>query len=118
MEWARGNNEAEWGATSGWEGRGWRRSPCWKRPEADGRRSRCTRGGHMCAAVECRCVFYFFWRNRVVLKVERRRSIGLDRWAGPGTSHPDGRPCASIIELIKESREASSIIVDNGHRLT
>jgi hypothetical protein len=46
------------------------------------------------------------------------RSLGRPRNEPSGRTRLDGRPCASIIELIKESREASSIIVDNGHRLT
>jgi hypothetical protein len=33
---------------------------------------------------------FFFWRNRVILKVGRRRSIGPDHWTGLGTSRPDG----------------------------
>jgi hypothetical protein len=44
----------------------------------------------------------FFLRNHVMLKVERRRPVGPDHWAGPGTSRPDRtrldrRSCASII---------------------
>jgi hypothetical protein len=34
-------------------------------------------------------VFFSFWRNRVVLKVERSRPIGPDRWARLETSRLD-----------------------------
>jgi hypothetical protein len=35
-------------------------------------------------------VFFIFLDKSVVLKVEWRRPIGPDHWAGPGTSRPDG----------------------------
>ena len=46
--------------------------------------------------------FYFlFWRNYVILKVERRKPDGPDRWAGPGTSRPNvTRPALSFIITI------------------
>ena len=78
-----------------------------------GRRGGCARGGCMPAAMgnENVVVFFFvffFLRNRVVLKVERRRPVGPDRWAGPGTSHPDGtrldeRSYANIIAILNEN---------------
>ena len=57
--------------------------------------------------------FIFCWRNRVVLKVERRRPIGPDRWASPGASRPNGTcwtdaPALSLEEGKQEIGTASS----------
>jgi len=48
-------------ATSGREGRGWRRPRRWRRPTAGGRRGGCARGGRMRAAVGNENVAVFFF---------------------------------------------------------
>jgi hypothetical protein len=93
-------------ATCGREGRGWRKPPRWTRLAARRRRSGCARSGRIRAVVGKENVvvfFYFLLEKPRRLKVEQRRYIGPDHWAGPATSRPngtrwtDGCPYVSII---------------------
>jgi hypothetical protein len=61
--WAHDSNKAEWRATSGQEGLGWRRLPRWRRLAVDGWCGGCARGDRMCATVgkeNISMFFYFF----------------------------------------------------------
>jgi hypothetical protein len=63
-------------ATSEQKGRGWRSLPRWRRPATGGRHGECACDGRMHATVGKGNVAMFFLRNRVIPKVERRRSVG------------------------------------------